>query len=421
MRKTFPKRRYSACASAIAWSFYVFLASVLGSAPRADAADSLDLPGELTGFVALDSRVFFNSRQFPQQAHHSGLLSLVAAPEWYLEWNGGDDAVLFSPFYRGDLQDPERAHWDIREANYLHVGSSWELRAGIAKVFWGVAETQHLVDIINQTDAVEDTDGEDKLGQPMLHLKLVRDAGVFEFFSLPGFRERTFPGRHGRLRGPLVVAVDDPVFESSKGQRHIDWAARWSHTLGSWDVALSHFYGTSREPRLVSGLDRKARLRLIPFYDIINQTGVEVQYTGDSLLLKLEAIGREGQAQYRAAFVVGFEYTFFQFWKAADIGILSEYHFTDADHSAPLSSFEHDLFTGARLALNDVEDTQVLGGAIIDTVDGSLSWSLEASRRLSGNWKVEVDLRLFGNIPSRSPFASFNSEDFVQLRLTRFF
>ena len=42
------------------------------------------------------------------------------------------------------------------------------LLVGAAKVFWGTAESRHLVDIINQTDAVEDIDEEDKLGQPMV-------------------------------------------------------------------------------------------------------------------------------------------------------------------------------------------------------------------------------------------------------------
>ena len=92
--------------------------------------------------------------------------------------------------------------------SYLHIDDGWDLTAGFDKVFWGVMESSHLVDYINQTDAVEDVDGEDKLGQPMLHLGLQRDWGDLNFFYLPYFRERTFPGRHGRLRAFLVVDTD---------------------------------------------------------------------------------------------------------------------------------------------------------------------------------------------------------------------
>ena len=76
-------------------------------------------------------------------------------------------------------------------------------------------ESRHRVDYINQTDGVEDVDGEDKLGQPMLNLGLQRDWGDLNFFYLPYFRERTFPGTKGRLRAPLVVDTDRARYEAS--------------------------------------------------------------------------------------------------------------------------------------------------------------------------------------------------------------
>ena len=97
---------------------------------------------------------------------------------------------------------------------------------GIGKVFWGVTESQHLVDVINQTDLVENMDGEEKLGQPMINFALVRDWGTVDFFLLPGSRERTFPEAEGRLRTTPRVDVEQAVYESSRGKRHIDEAIR---------------------------------------------------------------------------------------------------------------------------------------------------------------------------------------------------
>jgi len=54
--------------------------------------------------------------------------------------------------------------------------------------FWGVTEFQHLVDIINQTDLVENIDTEDKLGQPMINLALINDWGTVDLFIMPYFR-----------------------------------------------------------------------------------------------------------------------------------------------------------------------------------------------------------------------------------------
>ena len=61
------------------------------------------------------------------------------------------------------------------------------MRVGVGKVFWGVTESRHLVDVVNQSDFVEDLDGEDKLCQPMLALTLKLVWGTFDLFVLLPF------------------------------------------------------------------------------------------------------------------------------------------------------------------------------------------------------------------------------------------
>jgi hypothetical protein len=386
------------------------------------------LPGEFSGLIAADTRIFLQDPQFTHQRDQPDAISLLAEPEWYLDWNDGSDAVLFVPFARVNPLESERSHFDIRELNYLHVGNDWEVRIGFAKVFWGVIESQHLVDIINQDDALENLDGEDKLGQPMIHASLIRDWGVLEGFVLPGFREREFPHKHARLRAPLLIDRSDPVYESSMKQGHVDLAARWTQTFGNWDVGLSNFWGTSRDPLL---LFDPATTRLVPRYDIINQTGLELQYTGDALLLKLEAIGRSGQGSYRPAFAVGFEYTFVGIAGTdTDLGLLAEYHFDDASVDQPFSPFDRDVFAGFRLTLNDTQSTQMLAGAVVDVRTGTTFWNVEASRRLYGNWVLEFEMRLFTFLDDFDPmapltqqdaFSSFAQDDYIQFRLAWYF
>ncbi len=91
------------------------------------------------------------------------------------------------------------------------------------------------MDVINQIDSVESVDGEDKLGQPMVHLTAVKDWGVTELFVLPYFRERTFPGADGRLRTAVPVDTDHAQYESADKERHVDYAMRYSKTLGDWE------------------------------------------------------------------------------------------------------------------------------------------------------------------------------------------
>ena len=151
---------------------------------------------EWRGNVTVDYLWFARDAAFSKQ--EESYVSAAIEPEFFHDWNNGYDLFTFTGFYRKDQHDDERSHGDIRELSWLHAGDGWEVVAGISKVFWGVTESIHLIDIINQSDTVENLDGEDKLGQPMISASLIRDWGVITGFILPGFRERTFPGEKGQ-------------------------------------------------------------------------------------------------------------------------------------------------------------------------------------------------------------------------------
>ncbi len=244
--------------------------------------------------------------------------------------------------------------------------------------------------------------------------------GRIDLFVLPGFRERPFPRTEGRLRAGLIVEEDLASFESGAGNKHIDVAGRYSHFIGDWDFGVSIFHGLSREPRLLPNATGTA---LAPRYDEITQLGVDVQYTLDAWLWKFEGIAREGHGDSFAAMVGGVEYTFYQVADSdADVGVLAEINLDGRDENrAPPTPLEHDLFLGARLALNDVDDTQALAGAVIDAEDGTLSFFLEAERRIGDSWKIEAEARLLGNVDDKNVLAPFKRDSFLNLRLSRFF
>ena len=132
--------------------------------------------GEWQGNIEGEYLWFADDALFPQQ--ENDYWSGAIEPEFYHEWNDGYDVFNAKVFYRVDEYDEERTHGDIRELAWLHAAEDWELNVGISKVFWGVTESIHLVDIINQSDLVENIDGEDKLGQPMVNLSLIRDLSL---------------------------------------------------------------------------------------------------------------------------------------------------------------------------------------------------------------------------------------------------
>ena len=375
---------------------------------------------ELSGSVGAELRWFPESPQFPGQLDQFQP-SLNIEPEfrWVL---GNGDQITILPFALLDGQDSERSHFDLREAYWRHFGENWDLLIGVNKVYWGVTESRHLVDVINQVDSVVDVDEEDRLGQPMISLSAQRDWGRLELFLLPGFRERNFAGPDGRLRFALPVDDDNAIYESGAEEKHIDFAARYSHYIGDWDIGAHLFYGTGREPRFTLSADNQ---RLLPNYDLITQLGVDLQYTKDAWLWKFEGIVREGQGGTFTAMVAGFEYTFYQIGNsAADLGLLIEYLRDDRNENpalAPATLFQNDLFVGVRLALNDIQDTSVLMGAIVDLDNQSTLFQVEAQRRFGNDWSAEIEGRFFLKAGNDPLLGSLRNDNFVNLRLARHF
>lgn len=375
--------------------------------------------GTWSGYISGQGRGFWQSPQFNKQ--RDGDVSLAFEPEYYKDWNNGLRAITFAPFVRIDSTDHERSHFDIRAAHYLHVVGDWEWRVGLAKVFWGVTESQHLVDIINQTDLVENIDTEDKLGQPMIETTWLQDWGALQFYILPGFRERTFPGHKGRLRTALVVDTDIAKYQSSAEQYHIDWAVRLKTHLGPVDLGLSHFNGTSRAPELLPTLNSSGELELIPFYGLIDQTGLDLQAIIGNWTWKLESILQKSSRRDFTAAVGGFEYTFYGVTETgADLGVLAEFHFDGRDEDAPVA-FQSDLFIGSRFVFNDVQSTEVLAGGFYDFDHNSKSFRVELQRRISDSWKLESELQIFSNVDKKDPLRIFRRDDYLQIDLAYYF
>ena len=391
---------------------------------------------------SFSGRYSLESRWYPQSAAHAGQRShatgFVVEPTLFLEDPEGRSFTL-TPFFRLDGADSRRTHADLREAYLLLYGEldngEWEARLGIDRVFWGVAELHNPVDIVNQADLVEHPDGKTKLGQPMAHLTFSGDWGTAELFALPWHRERTYPGRHGRLRSGLVVDPDLVEYESGAEERHLDVAARYSHSFGLLDIGLSVFDGTSREPALRPVLDPTGARILIPedlapYYPQIRQFGLDAQLTAESFLLKLEAIHRTGapnlpsprhpfgEEEDYATFVIGGEYTIHSlFESAADLGLLGEWHYDDRGRRST-HQFQNDVFLAARLGFNDIEGTEVTAAIVADTDYGSRTMSVEFNRRLSDEWSLRLETTAMLDIDEADPIRTTWRDSFIGVELT---
>lgn len=374
---------------------------------------------ELTGSMGLEGRYYTDNASYDGQ--NDGGLSFTAELEFLQKWYDDSNNInvfTFVPYYRFDQVDDERTHGDIRQLDLISAQGNWEYQAGISKVFWGVAESAHLVDIINQTDYVESIDGEEKLGQPLLKVSYQHDDGALSAFVLPYFRERTFAGEEGRFRPALVIDVDDVSYESSKEEYHVDYALRLDHTFNEVDLGLSYFDGTSRAPDLIPDFNTFV---LKQYYALIKQVGLDWQFTGEEWLWKLEAINVNSKSDNYHAEVGGFEFSIPRFAGTyIDLGLIAEYHY-DSRGDVPSAPFQDDLFLGARVAVNDLGETEFLLGGYVDLENQSQSYKLEYSSRFADTFRLTIDMLVFSNVDRKDPSFYYRNDSFIELGIEYFF
>lgn len=423
----------------------------------------------------IQSRNYENDPISPVQRRHE-FATAYFQQEISYRWNNGKDSWVLTPYLSitrfedpwsidhegyvpfivpipiinfGDTRTAHRTYGDIREFLWTHIADSnaWELRTGIGKVFWGVTESQHLVDVINQKDFRTDLDGEDKLGQPMINLTLVKDYGNLDFFILPGFRERAYQSKVGRLTpvfvqnpyapisqvsslnpNPAIMISDEFVaYESGAEELHTDFAFRWSHSIGVNDIGLSFFQGTNREPILQSPVNEDGDslaatttalypsvLYVTPYYEQMTQFGIDYQATLGAWLLKFEGIYRDSDSLKTpvqddldddgsingsatdfttdyTAFTLGVEYTINGIFNTpADLGLIAEF-MSDSREFEATNPNQNDVFIGLRYANNNAADPSILFGVIQDLDVESYVAVLEASRRVGESSKVIIE------------------------------
>ena len=395
---------------------------------------ALWLPAAVNAESGLDSEVGVQGRFFTEDSPRLArdvTGALRYRMEYYKRWNDGADTFEFVPWVISDSEDSERRHGDIQDLAWLHVADHYELRTGIRKVFWGKTESQHLVDIINQTDLAMNPDGEEKLGQPMVNLSLVRDWGILDLFVMTGHRERRFPGEDGRFQiASLPIAWDEAEYAHPDEEMHVDFAVRWQHYYGDWEWALSHFSGTSRDPLLRVERGPFGPVQLIPYYTTIDQAGLELQYIWGSWIFKGEFISNAGFDDRFTAGTAGFEYTQVGIFDSVmDFGWIAEYSADDRGDAAT-SAGEHDLFLGGRLSLNDIDSSEVVFGVNWDIETNEQLYVLEASKRIAESLKIYVDVFVitgsesppdFGEFNAEYKTAAFSKDDYIQLELVYYF
>jgi hypothetical protein len=375
--------------------------------------------------VTIDTRVFTDttSTEVPRDD-----FSLAAELEYHSTEPIAGGELRAKGFFRWDQRDSHLTHGDIRELSWRGSVQRLDFLLGVDTLFWGVTEFDHLIDIVNQTDWVEDPREEVKLGQPMAATTLHAPVGALQLVLLPGFRKRSFPDLAGRLQTFPPTDPDKASFAARNGSEHLDWVARWSYAGSGWDLGVYHFEGTSRSPRFLPGVEgvsptfnpANARFVLIPRYDLISQDALDAQIARGPWLWKLEAFRQRDNGREYAAATGGFEYTLTGvLGSRVDCGFVSEL-IRDHRPDGAAGYLQDELALGLRLSANDEQSTEGLVGWITSLHDRRQVLVVDASRRIGSAWKLVIKGRGFRHVRAGDVLYGARDDGYFQMGLTRY-
>jgi hypothetical protein len=258
---------------------------------------------------------------------------------------------------------------DLRELLIVARLGDATLSAGIGRVFWGVAESRHLVNVINQPDYRFASDGLTALGQPMVSAATTWRDVRWQAFLLPCYR-------------PQALPRSDDTWVDMRCDR-IDTALRTEWSGGPADIGLAYFNGHARNPIIAGGSEQ---------YPVLRRWSLDAQLTLGSFLWKVEALREASALRRRQAHVAGVEYTFAQLASTVDLAVLYE-NLRESD-CPPLTCAN---VIGLRVGANDSAGSQLLLTRSTAVGTHATSYLLRGERRLSHHVSVRVEAHKSAN------------------------
>ncbi len=397
-------------------------------APRSEVEPSGGRP-TLSGFAEAELSYFPEDPLFDRQSNKNFQPSVAGSVE-YVQDVGQRGEVLVELFGRYDWIDDQRSYGDIQRAHVGYFGDDVSLTAGVLNETWGNLELENIVDIVNQRNIVEDFRADAKLGQPGIKLGLpIFHFGQADLYYLPFPRKRPFAGEDGRFQFALPVDEEDAFYESAADADRERWAEQWAarsqFLFGDLEAAISHFYGTSRDPSFDVILDGATPVALSPEYDQINQSGIELKAIALGNILKAEAFRRtdkdpleESDAIYGAA--AGIEREFARvFGSDMALTLFGEYYYDNRSRTGDevaAVSLENDVFAGGRLAFNDLADTQAILTSTLDVDTQATILALELQRRFGTQLQLNLKGETFINVADDPGLTTFQEDHRLVLR-----
>jgi hypothetical protein len=100
--------------------------------------------------------------------------------------------------------------------------------------------------------------------------------------------------------------------------------------------------------------------------------------------------------------------------------VIAEYIRDERDEEAT-TPFQNDMAIGLRLSFNDAASSDALIGVVQDAETSARLITVEASRRFGSNWKANLEMGLFSDLPPEDPLYGLREDDYLRLELAYYY
>lgn len=334
---------------------------------------------------------------------------------------------------------------DIPRGYYQYFGEGFDLLVGSNIEYWGVSESNRVVDSVNQRYVIDQTVDYISLGQPMVNLNLGwgfnTSLGLYGLFY---FRDRELGSEATRFRSPFLMSNNDAIYEEGNG-RNADFAARFRTSAnilwGGVDLALSYFEGTNRAPSSLpeiciepsGAFDQDdcgtilsnanlGNLTAVPYYAKLRRYGLETVYSNGDVQLTFEGAISQSLGETYYSVIAGAQYSFGGIGPTGDtLTLVAEYLYDDRSLIQPLTIYDDDVFLGFAYNGNDVNGTAIRGGIYYDVNSDAQIYTLSYSRRIGDALRFEVSGFALNSASTADPIIFAQDDGFIEVSLSYFF
>lgn len=372
---------------------------------------------EVKGYVGLDSQAYLKVAD----GKHKN--NFTVQSELELAYDVDDFETGLKLYAQGDYYDltdekNDRSFLRLDEAFVKYNLENDMIFVGKNIRFWGALEANNIVDGFNPIDFRSDLLDNQKLGAWNVSWTHYNENG--EIALIAKFYEQDqamagFPYAYYFL--PEFINYDKELLVE-KDRSYPTLYLKWSGSTDSeypldYAFIIQHGYDSQRYftadgPVVPPSVTFQANAYLV------NKLMTYNTFVVDSTLYKLEALVTDVIDEQRMAgnlkvedyyqLGMGLEHTLTGVYEDADLGLIAEYYYYDtfekgddiADDLALFQIFENDLFIGLRYTFNDMSDSSILAGAVID-----LSYAEQS-------YQIEYDTRLFDLLTLKADYVYIN-------------